>query len=337
MSDQRLQSGLRVAVVGATGAVGQVLLRVLEERSFPVGELRPLASRDERTLRFRGAEVAVAEARPEQFEGCDLVFFAATGSLSRQLAPQAVERGAIVIDKSGSWRMHDDVALVVPEINADALTAEPAIVSSPNCTTVGIALALEPIRRVAGLRRVLVTTLQAASGAGRDGLNELRTQLAGESAEASVFAAPLAHNLVPLCDELDETGATGEEIKIRDETRKILGLPALEISASCVRVPVAVGHAASMWIETERPIDASSARRALAGFPGIRLADDLTTDELPTPLAVEGSDDVIVGRIRSDARGLWLWQVSDNLRKGAATNAVQIAEALLAGGSLRAP
>ena len=211
--------------------------------------------------------------------------------------------------------MHDDVALVVPEINADTLAAKPGIIASPNCTTVGIALALEPIRRAVGLRRVVVTTLQAASGAGRAGLDELRGQL--------------AHNVVALCDDVQEGGYTAEEVKIRDETRKILGLPALEITATCVRVPVAVGHAASMWIEPERPIDVPSARRALASTPGVRVADEPPAGELPTPLAVAGTDDVVVGRIRGDARGLWLWQVSDNLRKGAATHAVQIAEALL--------
>lgn len=324
-----------VAVVGATGAVGGVLLEVLAERKLPVGWLRPLAS--ERSagslVRFRGESLAVRPLERGAFEGVDLVFFAATGELSRRWAPEAVAAGAVVIDKSSTWRMDPQVPLVVPEINARDLDAHRGIVASPNCTTTGVVMALEPLRRAAGLGRVLITTLQAVSGAGQAGADELSEQLiataAGRAAEPRVFAAPIAHNAVPLCDALGPGGESGEERKLRDETRKIFGLPELPVSATCVRVPVPVGHAASIWLETQRPIALAEARRALADFPGVRcLGDD---EPLPTPQTVAGRDEVQVGRLRRDVGvgGLWLWQVGDNLRKGAATNAVQIAEALV--------
>ncbi len=337
MSENR---ALNVAVVGATGAVGGVLLRVLEERAFPVKRLRPLASEGSagRRLLFRGDALAVEALSPQAFDGIDLVFFAATGALSKQWAPEAVARGALVVDKSGSWRMQPDVPVVVPEVNARALLgATRGIVSSPNCTTVGVVMALEPLRRAAGLTSVVVTTLQAASGAGRAGADELRAQLAapeGCAPSPRVFAAPLAHNVVPLCDSLDAEGESGEERKLREETRKILGEPELVISTLCTRVPVAVGHGASLLVRTARPLDPHAARRALAGFPGVELVRDASP--LPTPLGVAGRDVVQVGRVRREPGGerLWLWQVSDNLRKGAATNAVQIAEALRGNGTL---
>lgn len=314
-----------VAVVGATGLVGETVLRVLEERAFPVGALRALGSaRSAGTrVRFRGREHEVAEAGPEALRGADLVFFAATGELSRTLARAAVEAGALVIDKSSTWRLDPEVPLVVPEINAHALASQRGLVACPNCTTIGLVMALEPLRRAAGLVHVAVTTLQAASGAGREALEELAGTPRG------VFPRPLAGNVLPQCDRFLEAGTTAEEQKLRDETRKILGLPALALTSTCVRVPVAVGHSAAVLVETERVLAPEEALAALGAFPGVRVH---TGDDYPTPLEVAGRDEVHVGRVRRDpthARRLWLWCVLDNLRKGAATNAVQIAEALL--------
>lgn len=329
--------GRVVAVVGATGAVGEVLLSVLEERKFPVAELRPLASERSAgtTVRFKGQPVTVAEARPSAFDGADFVFFAATGSLSKELAPEAARRRAVAIDKSSTWRMHEDVPLVVPEINPGALDGHKGIVACPNCTTIGFVMALEPIRRAAGIRSVVVTTLQAVSGAGRPGIDELEQQVAaiarGEEPKAVIFAAPIAYNVLPLCESFRDDGYSTEEVKLLFETRKIMELPTLDVTMTCVRVPVPVGHSATMLVETERPLTAAAARQAVAAFPGVRLMDDPSHNVFPTPRDVAGRDDVFVGRIRKDlgSARLWLWQVADNLRKGAATNAVQIAEEMI--------
>jgi len=335
MPEQQSEEGrLRVAVAGATGAVGQVLLRILEERRFPVARLLPLASERSAggSLRFAGALHEVEVARPEAFDDIDLVFFAATGELSRTLAPEAVRRGALVIDKSSTWRMDPDVPLAVPEINPEALRTHKGIFACPNCTTIGLVMALEPLRRAAGLRRVVVTTLQAVSGAGLPGVEELDQQLQSPERGARVFAAPIAHNVVPLCDAVGEHGYTGEEWKLLHESRKILGLPELEVAMTCVRVPVRVGHSATVLVETERPLSAEQARIALESFPGVRVCGD---EDVATSRGVEGHDEVRVSRIRKDLTSdrLWLWQSSDNLRKGAATNAVQIAEVLLEEGA----
>jgi len=334
---ERPQAQKVVAIVGATGAVGEVLLEVLAERNFPVGELRPLAS--ERSagsaVRYAGREVSVQQVDPAAFDGADFVFFAATGSLSKDLAPEAARRGAVAIDKSGTWRMNEDVPLVVPEINPDALAQHKGIISCPNCTTIGFVMTLEPLRRAAGLRRVVVTTLQAASGAGRPGTDELESQIAaigrGEKPQAKIFAAPIAYNVLPLCETFRDDGYSTEEVKLLHETRKIMRLPDLDVTMTCVRVPVPVGHSAAMLVETERPLSPDAARRALAAFPGVEVVDDPAHNVFPTPADVAGRDAVLVGRIRKDLSSdrLWLWQVSDNLRKGAATNAVQIAEEMI--------
>jgi aspartate-semialdehyde dehydrogenase len=326
-----------IAVVGATGAVGETLLHVLEERRFPVGELRPLASERSvgKHVRFRGAELEVELARPEAFDGADFVFFAATGGLSKDLAPEVARRGAIAIDKSSTWRLHEDVPLVVPEVNGEAVEKHAGIIACPNCTTIGFVMTLEPLRRAAGLKSVVVTTLQAVSGAGRPGLDELERQLAargsGVEAAPEIFAAPIADNVVPLCEKFLENDYSSEEMKLLNETRKIMQLPQVEVSMTCVRVPVPVGHAATMLVETERPLAPEAAREALEAFPGVEVIDDPSLNRFPTPADVVGRDEVLVGRIRRDLASdrLWLWQVSDNLRKGAATNAVQIAEELL--------
>lgn len=333
--------GRVVAIAGATGAVGEVLLRVLEERDFPVSELRPLASERSAgtTIRFRGEEVPVEVARPDAFDGVDFAFFAATGTLSRELAPEVARRGGIAIDKSSTWRMDDNVPLVVPEVNGADVEKQSGIISCPNCTTIPLVMVLEPLRRAAGLRHAVVTTLQAVSGAGLPGLVDLAGQeqalWKGDTPPApSKFAAPIARNAVPLCETFRDDGYSTEEVKLLHETRKIMDLPDLDVSMTCVRVPVRVGHSASVLIETERPLDPEAAREALAAFPGVRVMDDPAHDVFPTPLDVEGSDDVLVGRVRRDLGSdrLWLWEVGDNLRKGAATNAVQIAEELITRG-----
>src|SRR5215813_2839157 len=336
------KNGRVVAIVGATGAVGEVLLRVLEERRFPVQELRPLASARSTgaTVRFAGKPVEVQQACPEALDGTDFVFFAATGTLSKELAPEAVRRGAVAIDKSSTWRMDPKVPLVVPEVNPDDLDHHEGIVACPNCTTIGFVMALEPIRRAAGLRSVVVTTLQAVSGAGKPGVDELEGQITaaarGERIAPKTFAAPIAYNVVPLCETFRDDGYSTEEVKLLLETRKIMRLPELDVSMTCVRVPVPVGHSATVLIETERLLTPEEARRALAAFPGVRVVDDPARNEFPTPAEVAGHDEVVVGRIRKDLQSnrLWLWEVSDNLRKGAATNAVQIAEEMMRRGLL---
>jgi aspartate-semialdehyde dehydrogenase len=327
-----------VAVVGATGAVGEVVLQLLAERRFPVGELRALASgRSAGTkVRFAGREVEVQEARPEAFDGVDFAFFAATGSLSKELAPEVAKRGGVAIDKSSTWRLDPNVPLVVPEINPDALDKQRGIVACPNCTTIGFVMALEPIRRAAGLRSVVVTTLQAVSGTGKPGVEELERQLEetahGKPPTTSTYPAPIAHNVLPLCESFREDGYSTEEVKLLFETRKILGIDdSVQVAMTCVRVPVPVGHSASMLIGTERVLSPEEARRALAAFPGVVVMDDPAKNVFPTPRDVAGRDEVLVGRIRKDlgSEKLWLWQVSDNLRKGAATNAIQIAEEMI--------
>ncbi len=329
-----LPSAPVVAVVGATGLVGRVLLDVLAGRGFPLDELRPLADASAgAALDFGGERLTVGRATPAALEGVDLVFFAATGELSRTLAPAALEHGARVVDKSATFRRDPDVPLVVPAVNGHELGDATALVACPNCTTIALVHVLEPLRRAAGLARVVVTTLQAASGAGRAGLEELeageRALAAGrDEPPARVFPASLARNALPLCDTLDAQGVAAEEAKLVYETRRLLGAPRLPLDATTTRVPVAVGHAASVLVETERPLSVADARAALAAFPAVRVTD------LPTPRAVAGTDEVLVGRLRAapgsrPGYGLLLWLVADNLRRGAATNAVEIAERLL--------
>jgi aspartate-semialdehyde dehydrogenase len=321
-----------------TGAVGKVLLGILEERGFPVAELRPLASDRSagRVIRFRGEDIPVEVARPEAFDGADFVFFAATGELSNELAPEVARRGGIAIDKSGTWRLHDDVPLVIPEVNGEAVEKHQGIIASPNCTTTPFVMALEPLHRAAGVKSAVVTTLQAVSGAGQPGVEELEAQQGALQTGAPIpaprqFAAQIANNVVPLCESFRDDGYSTEEVKLLFETRKIMNLAALQVAMTCVRVPVPVGHAASVLVETERPLSPEAARDALAAFPGVRLVDDPSSNTFPTPEMAAGRDEVFVGRVRRDLESdrLWLWAVCDNLRKGAATNAVQIAEEVM--------
>jgi aspartate-semialdehyde dehydrogenase len=324
-------------VVGATGAVGEVVLELLAKRAFPVGELRALASERSAgtTVKFAGRDVPVQEAKPEAFEGIDFAFFAATGALSKDLAPEVAKRGGVAIDKSNTWRMDPQVPLVVPEINPDALEKHRGIVACPNCTTIGFVMALAPLRRAAGVKSVVVTTLQAVSGTGKPGMDELVRQLdetsQGQQATKKTYTAQIAHNVMPLCETFRDDGYSTEEVKLLHETRKIFGDDKLDVTMTCVRVPVMVGHSAAMLVETERPLSPDAARAALAAFPGVVVKDDPAHSLFPTALDVAGRDEVLVGRVRKDlvSDKLWLWQVSDNLRKGAALNAIQIAEEMM--------
>jgi aspartate-semialdehyde dehydrogenase len=333
-----LSRGRVVAIAGATGAVGEVLLRILEQRAFPVAELRPLASERSAgtTITFRGKKLPVQLARPEAFDGVDFAFFAATGALAKELAPEVAKRGGIAIDKSNTWRMDPQVPLVIPEINGAAVEKHQGIIASPNCTTTPFVMALAPLRKLAKLKSVVVTTFQSASGAGLPGVEELEAQqkaiAAGQPVPApKQFKAQIANNVVPLCETFRDDAYSTEEVKLLHETRKILEDPALDVAMTCVRVPVPVGHSASVLLETEPAITPDQARAALAAFPGVRVMDDPKHDVFPTPADCAGGDDILVGRIRRDLNSdkLWLWTVGDNLRKGAALNAVQIAEELM--------
>jgi aspartate-semialdehyde dehydrogenase len=334
-----LSRGRVVAIAGATGAVGEVLLRILEERDFPVSELRPLASErsaGSASITFRGKKLPVQLARPEAFDGVDFAFFAATGALAKELAPEVAKRGGIAIDKSNTWRMDPQVPLVIPEINGAALEKHQGIIASPNCTTTPFVMALAPLRPLARLKSVVVTTFQSVSGAGLPGVEELDAQLKAIATGQPVppprqFKAQIANNVVPLCETFRDDAYSTEEVKLLHESRKILEDPGLDVAMTCVRVPVPVGHAASVLLETEPGITPEQARAALAAFPGVRVMDDPAHDVFPTPADVVGRDEVLVGRIRRDLNSdrLWLWTVGDNLRKGAATNAVQIAEELM--------
>jgi len=335
--------GWRVGIVGATGAVGARVRELLEERGFPCAELRLLASAASEGIRlpFQGRELEVAQATPAALNGLDLLFFAAGTDVSRRLVPIAVSQGAVVIDKSNAFRMDPEVPLVVPEVNREALRGHRGICASPNCSTIPLVAVLKPLADAAGLSRVTVTTYQAVSGAGRDAMVELRREsqalLTGEAYSRRVYRHQIAFNLIPHIDVFDSEGHTLEERKMVQETRRIMGLPDLRLAATCVRVPVMVGHSEAVLVETSGELTAEEARRALAKAPGVVLVDDPAEEKYPMPVDAAGRDEVFVGRVRpapSHDRGLWLWCVADNLRKGAATNAIQIAECLLADGLL---
>ena len=335
----------RVAVVGATGAVGPIVLDVLHERGFPAAEVVPFASaRSAGTrVRFAGAELEVRELTADALEGFDLALFSAGGSTSRAFAPEAVARGCVVVDKSSAFRMDPAVPLVVPEVNADTAAAHHGIVSNPNCSTIQLMCALAPLHAAAGLEHVTVSTYQAVSGTGAKAVEELRSQsqaaLDGHATDPVVYPHPIAFNAIPQC-EVFEGDSTLEETKLVLESQKILGSDAIGIHATCVRVPVWRGHSEAVWIETRSPLEADEAREILEAAPGVRVVDDPASSEYPLPSDAVGDDDVLVGRIRRDPtrqNGLALWIVSDNLRKGAATNGVQIAELLVERDLVRVP
>jgi len=343
-------SQVRVGVVGATGQVGAVMRSVLAERDFPVGEMRYFASSRSagRTLPWRGDEVVVEDAGTADWSGIDIALFSAGKWTSKELAPRVAAAGATVIDNSSAWRMDPDVPLVVSEVNPEALERIPRrIVANPNCTTMAFMPALAPLHREAGLRRLVVSSYQAASGAGLAGTAELDEQvrkvadraaaLAFDGAAVDMpapvqFAAPIAFNVLPLAGSIvdDGSGETDEEQKLRNESRKILGIPELPVSVTCVRVPVFTGHSLSINAAFERPLSTDRALELLADAPGVAVVD------VPTPLVAAGTDPCYVGRVRRDPtveHGLALFVSNDNLRKGAALNAVQIAELLVADSS----
>jgi aspartate-semialdehyde dehydrogenase len=316
---------------------------ILEERSFPVGELRLLASERSRgaQLAFRGETLAVQPLDDESFAGVDLAFFAAGGDVSREHAPRAVAAGATVIDKSSAFRQDPAVPLVVPEVNPDALADHAGLIATPNCSTIQLVVALKPIYDAVGVRRVVVSTYQSVSGAGKGGVDALRHQaaqaVAGRPVEPEHFAHQIAFNLLPHVDVFLPSGYTKEEQKMVDETQKIFADPDLAVSATCVRVPVYGAHSEAVSVETKARLTADEARALLRRAPGVEVVDDPAALAYPTPIAAEGRDPVYVGRIRDDetvANGLVMWVVADNLRKGAALNAVQIAEELVRRGAL---
>jgi aspartate-semialdehyde dehydrogenase len=333
-----MASGLSIAVVGATGAAGQTTLRILEERKFPVRELRAFASERSvgKTVTFRGEPIPIQRIEPTAFRGVDIAFFSAGSAQSKEYAPMIVKAGATVIDKSNAFRMAPDVPLVVPEINAHAARGHHGILACPNCTTIVTVMPLKPLHDAGRLTRVIATSFQAVSGAGVNGIAELREQTLawarGEAMVAKHFPHQIAFNLVPAIDRFGPDGYTAEEMKLVNETRKILETPGLLMAPTTVRVPVFTSHSISVTAETEVKISAGRARDLFARFPGLKLWDDPAQQRYPMPIAVEGQDDCFVGRIREDLsspNGLSFWVVGDQLRKGAATNAVQIAELLL--------
>jgi aspartate-semialdehyde dehydrogenase len=322
-----------------------VVLEVLAERGFPASEVVAFASARSAGTRvpFAGGELEVRELRDDSFEGFDLALFSAGGSTSKRYAPEAVARGCVVVDKSSAFRMDPEVPLVVPEVNPEALDAHRGIVSNPNCSTIQLVAALKPLHDAAGLAHVTVATYQAVSGTGANAVRELHDQsravLAGEPAAPSVYPHQIAFNVLPHCDAF-EGDSTTEETKLVNETHKILGDTGIAISSTCVRVPVWRGHSEAVWVETHEPLGAERARALLGDAPGVRVVDDPAAGAYPLPSAAAGTDDVLVGRIRDDVsrrHGISLFVVADNLRKGAATNGVQIAELLVGRGLVRVP
>lgn len=340
-----------VAIVGATGMVGQSLVQVLQERGFPLGGLKLLASARsvDLSVEVLGQTYRVEEARPEAFAGVDVAFFSAGEAISRELAPEAAKRGAVVIDNSNAFRMDEGIPLVVPEVNAAALEGHRGIIANPNCSTIQLVVALEPLQQAAGLKRVVVASYQAVSGAGKEAVDELAAQARAILAGRDDFPREriphagarvqhqIAFNMVPQIDVFVEDGYCKEEMKVIRETRKIMGLPGLRITATTVRVPVFNGHSEAVNVELAAPLSPERAREVLRSAPGVVVIDDPAELAYPMPVGVSGRDEVFVGRIRQDfsvEHGLNMWVVADNIRKGAATNSIQIAEALIARGLL---
>ncbi len=335
---------LTVAVVGATGLVGRTMIQLLAERDFPVGELRPLASRsDGRTIDFGGRTWPVEATTPDAFEGVDIAIFSAGGGTSRVFAPEAAKRGAVVVDNSSQWRMEPGVPLVVAGVNDEDAAEHEGIIANPNCSTMQLMPLFKALRDSAGMERVIVDTYQAVSGSGNKAVVELeeqvRAHIAGEELQASVYPHQIAFNVLPHIDVFRDDGYTKEEWKVTVETRKILHLPDLPVSCTAVRVPVITAHSEAVHVELTGSMTPAEARELFAAVPGVIVRDDPANDVYPLATEGAGRDEVYVGRIRSDmslpeGKGLVFWVVSDNLRKGAATNAVEIAEVVYRNGWL---
>lgn len=327
----------RIAILGATGAVGTELIQILAERQFPVAELRLLASPRSagQTLEFKGEQLKVQPVEVQAFAGIDLVFASAGGSISKAWAKQIVEAGAVMIDNSSAFRMDADVPLIVPEINPEAAADHHGIIANPNCSTIVMAVAVYPLHRVQPVQRMVVATYQAASGAGARAMEEAKTQslavLQGRKPEPEVFPHQIAFNVFPHNSPLNELGYCEEEMKLVNETRKIFAAPDLRVTATCVRVPVLRAHSEAINLEFATPFDPAQARDILSHAPGVKLVEDWQANYFPMPIEASGKDEVLVGRIRQDIshpNGLELWLSGDQIRKGAALNAVQIAELL---------
>ncbi|WP_042472028.1 aspartate-semialdehyde dehydrogenase [Bacillus ndiopicus] len=337
---------LTVAVVGATGAVGTTMMEHLTKRNFPIKQIKFLASARSagKEIKFNNQLYTIEEATPESFEGVDVALFSAGGSVSAALAPEAAKRGAIVVDNTSHFRMDPEVPLVVPEVNRHALKDIPkGIIANPNCSTIQMVAALQPIRGKFGLTKVVVSTYQAVSGSGIAAIEELKTQSAqweaGKNVEAHILPAkadkkhyPIARNVIPQIDKFTDNGYTYEEMKMINETKKIMEMPELHVAATCVRVPVVSGHSESVYIELEQETTVQAIFEVLQNAPGIVLQDDIVNQQYPMPIFAEGEDPIFVGRIRQDLdnkKGFHLWIVSDNLLKGAALNSIQIVEAMI--------
>ena len=329
-----------VAIAGATGAVGTEFLKLLEARDFPMKSLRLLASSRSAgsKLKFRGENLEVEELTPKSFKGIDIAFFSAGGSRSKEFAPHAVDSGAVVIDNSSAFRMDEKVPLVVPEINPKQAFEHQGLIANPNCSTIQMVVALNPIHRAANIQRVVVSTYQAVSGAGASAMEELKQQLRAwandEPMKQEVFPTQIAFNLFPHIDVFQDNGYTKEEMKMVHETRKIMNAPNMQISATCVRVPVLRAHSEAVWVETEKPLSESEARELFEKEPGIVVQDHRESGGYPTPWHITETQETYVGRIRKDIshpNGLTFWVVADQLYKGAALNAIQIAEVLQQG------
>ena len=328
----------KVAVIGATGAVGQVFLKIAEERKFPIEELRLCASERSlgKKLNFNGEDIAVEICNEELLQDVDFAFISASGDVSREIAPMAAKNGAVAIDDSSAFRMDDSVPLVVPEVNAADLLSHKGIVSIPNCSTTPLVMTLKPLMRHATVKRVIADTFQSVTGTGTAALQEMQEQssliLNDEPVTPSAYPHQIAFNVLPHIEPFQENGYTREEMKMVYETRKILHDDSLMVSATCVRVPVAVSHSESIHIEFDRPITPQEVREILSTEPGVKIVDDPFSDVYPMPIDAAGTDEVLVGRIRRDVshpNGIALWVVCDNLRKGAALNAIQIAEKMM--------
>lgn len=336
--------GYRVGVLGATGLVGTTILELLAARDFPAAEVVPFASERSagRELEWNGSTITCRALSEDSIQGLDVVLSSAGGAISAEWTPRLVEAGAVVVDNTSYWRMHDDVPLVVAEVNPEALDAHKGIIANPNCSTMQMVVALKPLFDEAGIERLVISTYQAVSGTGKAAIDELREQsravLDGEQPQASIYPHPIAFNVLAQAGSFpDGDDHTDEEHKLINETRKILGDERIRVSATCVRVPVVGGHSEAVNVETREPLSPERARELLAAAPGVTVIDDPATGRYPMAIEAAGRDDVFVGRIRRDPgneMALDLWVVSDNLRKGAATNTVQLAEALVERGLL---
>jgi aspartate-semialdehyde dehydrogenase len=329
---------MKVSVVGATGLVGSVMLRILEERGFPVSQMIPVASEASvgKEVVFNGKTLAIVSIEEAVNSIPDLALFSAGGNVSKEWAPQFAKNGTTVIDNSSFWRMDPSKKLIVPEINARVLTSDDKIIANPNCSTIQMVMALAPLQKEFGIKRVVVSTYQSVTGTGANALKQLENEQAGIPGN-KVYHYPIHSNVIPHCDVFMESGDTKEEIKMVKETCKILGDDTIKVSATAVRVPVKGGHSESINVELRKPFELKKVKELLQSMTGITVIDDIDNSKYPMPLYAEGKDDIFVGRIREDdsqVNTLNMWVVADNLRKGAATNAIQIAEYLIANGIL---